>query len=121
LIDVGGRLLRVGRRDVAIAVTKLGYIHIQAIDADPSGEAGDGRTVVVTLRPSLGSELALAALGYAISDLCPKRTIVHAEFTKPQCWVFPEYLPALKKVAALIAGSEPGPALGRAAMAGRPI
>src|SRR5579863_3490757 len=110
-VDTGGRLLNAGGRNVAVAVMVLGYIHIRTIDPHTDGGESDKRTVVVTLRPYVGSQLALAALGYALGDLRPNRTIVYAAFAEPQFWAFPGYLPALRKVAALNAGPQQAPAV----------
>jgi hypothetical protein len=102
LIDLGGRSVKAGSRNIAVAISKLGYIHLRAIDCPLRGGAGLDRTVIVTLQPRLSSELAVVAVGYEIADLKPERTIVIADFANPQCWVFSGYLPAIAKLAALV-------------------
>ena len=109
LVDLGGRSVKAGKRNISVAISKLGYINIRAIDCPPRGGVGIDRTVIVTLQPRLSSELAVAAVGYEIADLRPERTIVIADFANPQCWVFSGYLPAIAKLAALVcdrAGAE---------------
>ena len=102
LIDLGGRVVKAAKRNIEVAISKLGYIHIRAVDCPlPNGDGLD-RTAIVTLQPELTSELAFAAVGYEVADLRPDRTIVVAHFVNPQCWVFSGYLPALQKIAALV-------------------
>jgi hypothetical protein len=91
LIDLTGRASRVGKRNVAVAIAKLGYIHIRAID----------RTVIVTLKPRLVHPLTVAAAAYEIADLDPERSIVVADVKYQRCWVFAEYMPAIRKIASL--------------------
>jgi hypothetical protein len=91
LIDLTGQSLRVGKRNVHAAVSKLGYIHIRSIE----------RTVIVTLKPRLVHPLTVAAAAYEISDLNPERTIVVAAVEHQECWVFPGYMSALRKMASL--------------------
>jgi len=95
LIDLSGRSLKVGRRSIAVVVSKVGFIHIRST----------GRTVIVTLQPELLSQLTLAAAGYEIGDLNPERTVVVAGIASPKCWVFAGYMPALRKIASLGRGT----------------
>jgi hypothetical protein len=91
LIDHIGRSLRTGKRDVVVAISKLGYVHIRV----------NGRTVIVTLTPRLVHPLTVAAAAYEISDLDPARTVVVAGVDKQECWVFAGYMPALRRIASL--------------------
>jgi hypothetical protein len=89
LVDLTGRSIKVGKRNVAVAVAKLGYIHIRLTD----------RTVIITLKPRLVHPLTVAAAGYEISDLEPERTIVLAGIENQECWIFTGYMSALRKMA----------------------
>ena len=89
LIDHIGRVLRIGKRNVAFAVSKLGHIHIHSID----------RTVTVTLKPGLVYPITVAAAAYKIGDLDPERTVVIAATEDQECWIFPGYMHALCKMA----------------------
>jgi phenylpyruvate tautomerase PptA (4-oxalocrotonate tautomerase family) len=107
LIDLAGHLLEARARNVAVAISKLGYIHIRSIDRPVHGRpAALERIVIVTLRPQLVLELTVAAAGYEIADLKPERTVVVAESAKPQCWVFPGHMLAIVKIASLVRKSE---------------
>jgi hypothetical protein len=98
LIDPTGRSMRAGRRDVALAIAKIGFIYIRSL----------GRTAIVTLQPRLVSQLTLAGAGYKIADLGPERTIIVAGVMDPECWVFPGYTDALKKLGNLVCGEGDG-------------
>jgi hypothetical protein len=102
LIDLAGHLLEARKRTVAVAISKLGYIHIQSIERPMHRPAPPTRTVIVTLRPQLVSELTVAAAGYEIADLKPERTVVVAEFAQQECWVFSGHMPAIVKIASLV-------------------
>lgn len=91
LIDVAGRSRKIGTRNVAVAVAKLGNVHIRSV----------GRTVIITLQPETVSEVALAAAGYKIGDLSPERVILVAGVASARCWVFSGYRPAFSKIDAL--------------------
>jgi hypothetical protein len=108
LIDLAGRSLKVRKRNVAMAISKLGYIHIQSIDHPAPGHGTPNRTVIVTLQPWLLSKITMVAAAFAIADLSPECTIVVAEFAKRECWVSPGYMPALRRIATLI--DDPGDA-----------
>jgi hypothetical protein len=101
LIDLSGRSRAVGKRDVAIAVSKVGYVHLRTVD-----RADTQRTAIVNFQPRLVSERALAALGYKLANLDPDRTVVVSEFPSPGCWTFRGYMPALKMVGRLVSGAE---------------
>jgi hypothetical protein len=103
-INFTGRALKVCKRDISAAVSKLGYIHVRSIDRPSDSEAGHGRTVIITLEPRLNSDLMVAAVAYEIADLNPSRTIVVVGVSCQKSWVFPGYLPAIRKIAALVAG-----------------
>jgi hypothetical protein len=106
LIDLAGRSLKIGKRNVAVAISKLGYIHIQSIEHPVPFRATPNRTVIVTLQPWLLSKLAIVAAAFSIADLSPERTIVVAEFAKRECWISTGYMPAIRRIAALV--SDPG-------------
>ena len=91
LIDLTGRPTKIGKRDVAVAIAKLGYIHIRAI----------GRSVTVTLMPRLVHPLTLAAAAYEIADLEPDRTIVVAGAENNRCRVSAGYMSAIRTMASL--------------------
>ena len=91
LIDLAGRSLKVGRRNVAVAVSKVGFIHVRST----------GPTAIISLQPQLASEVTIAAAAYIIADLNPQRTIVAAWLSNPRCWVFSGYALAVRKIAAL--------------------
>ena len=102
LIDLAGRVLKSGKRNIAIAVSKLGYIHICAVDHEPNDVAAADRTVIVRLQPQLSSELAVASACYQIADLQPARTVVIVDSANLACCVSSGYMPALRKIAALV-------------------
>ena len=66
LIDTAGRSVSPIRRDVEVAVSKAGCVHIAAI----------GKTSVVTFQPKLVSALTIAATAYKLAALAPVLTIV---------------------------------------------
>jgi hypothetical protein len=88
LIDVAGHALRVGKRDVSIAVSTLGFVHIRVVE----------RTLIVTLQPGLVHPLTIAAAAYKVADSDPKRTIIIAGYGSQECWVFAGYSSALVKM-----------------------
>ena len=95
LIDLAGRSLPIGRRNIAAAVGKAGFVHIRSVD----------RTVIITLEPRLVSQLALAATCYKVADLGPERTIVVAGVARPKYSVFLGYIAALSTLGWLVAGA----------------
>ena len=103
-IDLAGRSRKVGRRNVAEAVVEVGFVHIRIRDIVQCDQLSIDRTVIVTLRPQLPSELTLAATGYKLSDLDPDRIVVVAESASPECWVFDDVLPAMRRIAAIASG-----------------
>jgi hypothetical protein len=66
LIDYQGRAIRPGGRSIAYAVSKLGFVHIQAISD----------IVIVTLQPELVSPLTMVGAMDETAHLRPERTIV---------------------------------------------
>jgi hypothetical protein len=103
-IDLAGRSRKVRRRNVAAAVAEVGYVHIRTRDVVQRDRSTVDRTVIVTLRPQLPSELTLAATGYKLSDLDPDRIVVVADSASPECWVFDDVLPAMRRIAAIASG-----------------
>jgi hypothetical protein len=95
LIDLAGRSSPAGKRNVAVAVAKAGFVHIRSIE----------RTVIITLEPRLVSQLTLATACYKVADLSPERTVLVAGVTHPECWVFPGYIPALSTLGWLVDGT----------------
>jgi hypothetical protein len=102
LIDLAGRVSKNGKRNLAVAVSKLGYIHICTAGHEPNAAAATDRTVIVRLQPQLSSELAVVAACYQIADLQPARTVVIVDSANPVCCVSSGYMPALRKIAALV-------------------
>lgn len=100
-IDLAGRSRKVGQLSVAIAVSKIGYIHVRLIERTLAGRATTDRTVIVNVQPYLVSELALAAFGYKLADLNPERTVVVVEGPNPGCWVVSDQTSALRLMANL--------------------
>jgi len=98
LIDLTGRALRIGKRNVATAVRPVGFIFIRTI----------GRTAIITLQPPLVSQLTLAGAAYMIADLNPDRTILIVGIVNPECRIFPRYIDALRKLGELVSGRENG-------------
>jgi len=88
LINLSGQPVRAGMRDVAVAVSKIGLVHIRMI----------GGTLIVTFEPESASEMSLAGAFYKIADLRPERTIVVAGIANSVCWSYPGYTSALKKM-----------------------
>jgi hypothetical protein len=102
MIDNAGRPRKVGRRNVVLAVSQVGYVHIRLFDRTVTERSVVDRTAIVTFRPQKISQLTLAAAGYQLAELRPERTVVVAELPKPQCWVFAGYMSALKMIAKLV-------------------
>lgn len=103
-IDLSGRSRQVGRRNIAIAVSKVGYIHVRLIERVQAGRHAVDRTAIVTLQPRLVSQPTLAALGYKLANLDPERTVVVADFPVAKCWVFVGHMSALRMIGAIVAG-----------------
>jgi hypothetical protein len=97
LIDLAGRSLPVGRRNIALAVGKAGLVHIRSV----------GRTVIITLEPRLVSQLALAATCYKLADFGPERTILVAGVACPKYSVFLGYIGALATLGWLVGRAAP--------------
>lgn len=95
LVDVAGRSQRIGKRDVATAILKLGFVHIRSIN----------RTAIITLAPRLVQPVTLAATAYKVADLDPERTIVVATAENEQCWAFSGYMLAIGKMMSLVGGA----------------
>lgn len=91
-------------RNVALAVSKVGYVHLRSIERLVVDRDATDRTVIVTFQPLKLAPLTLAGLGYKLADLNPARTVIVAELPQPMCWVCTGYLAALKKIAAVAAG-----------------
>jgi len=93
LIDLAGCLSGAAREcHVSLAIQRLGYIHIRAIN----------RNLVITLRPCLVSGLMVAVACYEVADFNPERTAIIALFETPLYSIFCGYRPALKKLATLV-------------------
>jgi hypothetical protein len=101
LIDPAGRSRRIGNRDVATAVSKVGYVHLLVIERSDNTESRVDRTAIAALQPGRVSEATVAALGNKLAAVHPDRTVVVAYFPTPECWVFSDCLAALRKVTAL--------------------
>lgn len=121
LIDLLGRSRKVGKRNVAIAVAKVGYVHVRVPERQMEDQRRNSRTVIVTLQPQLVTQPAIAALGYKLADLDPERTIVVAELAVPQSWVFPAHMPALRMIAMLASDGTRGQAVAAVDLCERPI
>jgi hypothetical protein len=100
-IDLQGRFRGVGNRNIALAVTDVGYVHVGVIDRMAPNEDLSDRAVIVRLQPQRISQLALAALGYHLADLDPTLIIVVADLPMPLCKSFTGYLTAMKMIAQL--------------------
>jgi hypothetical protein len=105
MIDNAGRPRKIGRRNVVLAVSQVGYVHIRLFDRTVTERSVVDRTAIVTFRPQKISQLTLAAAGYQLAELRPERTVVVAELPKPQCWVFAGYMSALKMIAKLVSAA----------------
>jgi len=105
-IDLGGRARRVGSRDIAIAVRKIGYIYIDVLDRTDHARPVSERTVIVSLSPRLPSDLALAALGYKLADLDADRLVVVTGAEPTQCSVFTDDLSAMRRIVSVARGQE---------------
>jgi hypothetical protein len=101
-IDLSGRSRKIGKRNVALAVSQVGYVYLRSIDRTVTERSVVDRTAIFTFRPEKISQLTLAAAGYQLAELKPERTVVVAELPKPQCWVFAGYMSALKMIAKLV-------------------
>jgi len=107
VIDLLGRPVLAGKRDVAVAVSKIGVVHIRTV----------GKTAIVTFEPEAASQTSLAGAFYKIADLRPERTIVVAGIGNSVFWIYPGYTAALRKIDELASGNV-NPELG---IAGRVI
>jgi hypothetical protein len=105
-VDLSGRPRKVGKRNIAAAVSEAGYFHVRSIDRVLNNRSGLDRTVIVTFQPQLVSELAIGVIGNKLASLDPERIIVIAELAKTKCWVFADGLLALRNITALVRGEE---------------
>jgi hypothetical protein len=121
LIDLLGRSRKVGKRNAAVAIAKVGYVHVRLTEHQMGDQRGTCQTVIVTLQPQLVTQPAIAALGYKLADLGPERTIVLAELAVPQSWVFPAHMPALRMIAMLASDRIGGQAVAAVDLCERPI
>ena len=121
LIDLLGRSRKVGKRNAAVAIAKVGYVHVRLTEHQMGDQRGTCQTVIVTLQPQLVTQPAIAALGYKLADLDPERTIVVAELAVPRSWVFPAHMPALRMIAMLASDRIGGQAVAAVDLCERPI
>ena len=96
LINLTGRASPAGKRDVAFAVARLGFVHLRLIVS----------TLIVTLQPELVSQLTAAGAFYKIAQLNPQRTIIITGVGSKDCWAFDGYKPAIRNIQALLATPE---------------
>ena len=106
LIDLSGRIRRVGNRDAATAVSQAGHIHFRSIQRPASDRNSADRLVIATLHPRLVSGPSVAALCYKLADLDPQRVVILIDDPVPKCWVFSSHRSALRALAALMSDSE---------------
>ena len=92
VIDLLGRAVLAGKRDVAVAVSKIGVVHIRTV----------GKTAIVTFAPEAASRTSLAGAFYKIADFNPERTIVVAGIGNSAFWIYPGYAAALRKIDELV-------------------
>lgn len=100
LINVAGRSVSPSRRDVEVAVSKGGCVHISAI----------GRTSIVTFQPQLVSVLTIVGAAYELAALAPALTIVLGGIDDPQCRVCHGYQMALQVMEELASDARGGTA-----------